>query len=86
MSNLVSLMQTASGVAEPIVTRIPWVQVILGVLGLGSMISYAIQRQRRASGYESLQKKRSAVLLLRHVWQWLGEHHYVAGHARTGGK
>ncbi len=72
--------------AEPVLSGVPWMQVFLGAIGLCSMTAYAVNRQKSTSRYVSNQNERSSVLLIRHVWQWLEEHHYLVRHARVEGK
>ncbi|MGZ4814684.1 MAG: hypothetical protein ACXVZV_04715 [Terriglobales bacterium] len=71
--------------AQAIATNVPFLQLILGIVGLSVMISYAISRQKIRKQSES-QQRHVAALLLRHVGQWLGDLYGGAGHAKAGGR
>ena len=72
--------------SEPLTTTLPLAQMLLGAIGLASMISYAIRREALTRTFNWRLKRRSALLLARSLRQGLGGHHHVAAHARIRGK
>lgn len=72
--------------ARPTDTNIPLLQLILGAIGLCSMISYAIERHKRTSEHQLKRQEHSAAWLLRYLWHRFGEHYGDANHAKSGGK
>ncbi len=72
--------------SEPVTTTVPVPQLLLGAVGLGSMVAYAIRRHTLTRACDSQPKHRSALLLARSLLQWLGGDHHVAAHARARGK
>jgi hypothetical protein len=65
--------------SEPMTTTVPVPQLLLGFMGLGSMVAYAIRRQMVTRDKQT--KTRPVLLLARSLLQWLGGDH-VAAHAR----
>lgn len=72
--------------SEPMTTTVPVPQLLLGAAGIASMISYALNRHGVSRTYEARSSSRSVFLFSRHLRQWLGGHHDVAGHVRTTGR
>jgi hypothetical protein len=81
MPTVASLILMAPWIEEPVTTNFPLLQLVLGFVGLCSMISYAITRQEIRDRSQSEQQQRSTACLLRHVREWLGKHYGAAGHA-----
>lgn len=73
-------------VPEAMTTNVPVLQLLLGALGLATMVSYGIHRQRAGRTYESGKRAHAAFLLPRYLRQWLGGHHDVVGHIRIRGR
>ena len=71
---------------DSMVMNVAMPQLVLGAVGLGTMISYAIHRLKVVRRHEAGQRVHSALLLPRHLRQWLGGNHDVAGHARSRGR
>jgi len=71
---------------ETMTINVPVLPLLLGTIGLATMVSYAIHRQRVGRTYEARQRPRSGPLFLRYVRQWLGGHHDVVGHVRIRGR
>lgn len=66
---------------KPITTNFPLAQIILGFIGLCSMVSYVILRQRIVNKRGSKQQISYTAYLLPNFRQWLGGHHGATGHA-----
>ncbi len=69
---------------KPIPTSFPLAQLVLGSIGLCSMVSYVILRQRIIDKRESGQQVTLTTYLFLHIREWLGGHHGAAGHAGSG--
>jgi hypothetical protein len=68
----------------PISTSFPLAQLILGSIGLYSIVSYVLIRQGIAKGHKCEQVSNLRIYLWS-IREWLGGHH-ATGHARAGNK
>ncbi len=66
---------------KPINTNFPLVQLILGSLGLCSMVGYVILRQRIMSKRESQKRVGRTAYQVPNLREWLGGHHGATSHA-----
>ena len=70
----------------PISSSIPLPQVVLGCIGLCSMISYALTRQRILKRQRPDMQADLTDYLFPYIREWFGGHHGATGHAGAAGK
>ncbi len=80
LTQFTKLMET------PLSTSFPLAQLILGCIGLCSMVSYAVSRQRIIRKRESGQQISLTDYLFPYVREWFGGQHGATGHAGAAGK